>query len=175
MVHNESSGERWHPHVHYIFSDDSDEMLTNAVLRTLDGQHERMPGEVTAANDNPVAHSCTTLKDRYIILDLDTTGQQVTSAQSLSPDWQVSETLLTTAPTFSSTSSASNNAGMMLQIRGAQGLPAGIGGAEQSAVVLEKAKVQSKHDIHDAMLNLAEKFQHDLDSVQALMRRWDQS
>ena len=169
MVHNVISGERWHPHVHYIFSDDSDEMLTNAVLRTLEGQLHDI------ACETPAAHSSTTLKERYIILDLDATGQKVTSAQSLSPDWQISETLLTTAPTFSNTSTATSRTGMMLQIRGAQGLPAAIAGADHSAVMLERAKVQSKHDIHDAMLNLSEKLQHDLDSTQALMRQWNQS
>ena len=175
MVHNDASGERWHPHVHYIFSDDSDEMLTNAVLRTLEGQPDDIVGETPAALDNSVAQSSTTLKERYIILDLDATGQQVTFAQSLSLDWQISETLLTTAPTFSNTSTATSRTGMMLQIRGAQGLPAAIAGADHSAVMLERAKVQSKHDIHDAMLNLSEKLQHDLDSTQALMRQWNQS
>jgi len=175
MVHNDASGERWHPHIHYIFADGSDEMLTNAVLHTLEGQPDVTAGEATKLNDATVAQSSTILKERYIILDLDATGQQVTSVQSLSPDWQVSETILTTAPSFSNTSSATNDAGMMLQIRGARSSPAETVGAENSAAMLEKAKVHSKHDIHDAMLSLAEKFQQDLDAVQALVRQWEHS
>lgn len=61
-------------------------------------------------------------KDRFVLLDMDATGTKVLSAQSMSPDWAVTSTELSTAPTWDRDGEGKQEEeverGLMLRIEG---------------------------------------------------------
>lgn len=141
LIENTTTGEFHHPHVYYLFSDDADnpdhshgpENLTHTLLRCLEprhaAKHKSSSGyarEDGDADTSYVAESTPNVSasERFVILDLAKDGQGVESAKSLSPEWQVSGTGITEAPTFAerpqtADSGTQEQAAMMLKIRGA--------------------------------------------------------
>ena len=118
LISDTVSGEHHHPSVHYIFADDDEDIITAAALRSLqdtevthsrDGNDE----EQTAASQDTQHH--------YIILDVapgaDGSGYEVVNAQSFSPDWQVLQTNISSAPTFEDGEEESEDV-LMLRIEG---------------------------------------------------------
>ena len=137
IIEGENGSEYQHPTaVHYIFSDDDTDIVTDMALQSIvqDGQTQ----------------SADSAKENYIVVDLeqhednnipDTTTKSVLSStpdaitaaapppqfivkssQSLSSTWQVLNTKLVPAPTFDNVWSDESN-GLMLKIQGTSGLP----------------------------------------------------
>lgn len=101
VVEDTATGEQHHPHVEYVFSSDDPDHLTSAVLHSLQN------GEIQDEDE------------RTLVVDLDESGRQVTAVKSLSPDWQVSATRLSQAPTFAgSAGSQVDETGLMLRVQG---------------------------------------------------------
>lgn len=111
VVEDIGSGEHHHPHIHYVFSDDDPELLTNAVLHNLD------QSLVIEQSSEMLPEGGSAVKDRVLILDLDESGRNVTAVQSLSQEWQIGNTTLSAAPTFANGVQEENNS-LMLTIQG---------------------------------------------------------
>lgn len=74
-------------------------------------------------------------KERFVLLDIDATGTKVLSAQSMSPDWAVTSTELSPAPTWDrdgegKQEEAEEGGGLMLRIEGME-VPTDDGEAEE--------------------------------------------
>lgn len=189
LVEDAHSAEYYHPNVHYIFSDDDTDIVTEAALRSLDSdqhdsflhsrkrksrdlhlRHHHQPADDNRTTDcpyeeGPPSPKKTSLlpdpipgvRDNYIIMDVNhapgavadagthpapalagspatqtsvppqhsAAPFTVTSAQSLTPAWQVLDTQLGPAPTFENNSPGDqpHDRGLMLKIRGTGGLP----------------------------------------------------
>ncbi|PKY00498.1 hypothetical protein P168DRAFT_68740 [Aspergillus campestris IBT 28561] len=189
LVEDAHSAEYYHPNVHYIFSDDDTDIVTEAALRSLDSdqhdsflhsrkrksrdlhlqQHHHQPADDNRTTDRPYEEELPSpkktsllpdpipgVRDNYIIMDVNHAPEAaaaagtnpvpalagspapqtsvppqpsannpftVTSAQSLTPAWQVLDTQLAPAPTFENNSPGDHDRGLMLKIRGTAGLP----------------------------------------------------
>jgi len=163
LVDDEITGDQHHPYIHYIFADDDDDLVTNAALHALKAEPSLVkPGALSQHSING--------GERFILLDLDPTGVHVVSAQSLSPDWQILSTELSSAPSFQDNEAATNG-GMMLRIRGVETSTQ----TEDATEVLHQAQTRANNKISDAMSDLADRFQRELDSIQKIMMQWDES
>ena len=89
-----------HPKVHYIFSTDdpNGDLITAAALQTLSVTPPLPAG---------------TRKERYIIIDLDSTGTRVVGAHSMANDWQIISAEIGPAPSWEG-----EGGGKMLKIEG---------------------------------------------------------
>ncbi|GAD96319.1 conserved hypothetical protein [Paecilomyces variotii No. 5] len=183
LVEDANASDHYHPTVHYIFSDDDTDIVTEAALRSLEADHGVVPAvttgqEASAAyegdhelDDSRQSHTRKTsslpppipgVREHYIILDMEPTNPEqlqdadpvagggppslstspaapqqqqlpqftVSSAQSLTPAWQVLNTQVTPAPTFDTTTSSGDQQqqpgmsnGLMLKIEGTSGQP----------------------------------------------------
>lgn len=90
-----------------MFSDDDPAFLTSTVLDCLSIQAHELSN-----TPNP---------DRVVVIDLGPNGKTVTAAQSLSPDWQVSSTTITPAPSWNETETEKRQGNLMLTISGTEG------------------------------------------------------
>ncbi|KZF24208.1 hypothetical protein L228DRAFT_245108 [Xylona heveae TC161] len=177
VITDAHTGEHYHPHVHYIFSDDTSDLITAASLRTLssaspirsplggasgdvgeaeggaptdqtydEGIEGNNPENVEESSSvSPLPPRNPAVDERYIVLDLNGSGDGVSSAQSLSSAWAVSSAALTPAPTWDDppvaggsgvgggsagggageqqgASGTGNNGGLMLKIEGTSGI-----------------------------------------------------
>ena len=107
LIEDPETGEHHHPTVHYIFSDDDPEILTNAALEALD-DHETDPQYT-----NPIDK----LEHRYVIVDISADGKTVASVSSLSREWQALQTTIAQAPSWGD-DSKSEDRGLKLKISG---------------------------------------------------------
>lgn len=107
MIEDPETGEHHHPTVRYLFSDDDPEILTSAVLDTLD-----------RARDNPHANQQSSeARERCVIVDIAADGKTVASASSMSADWQALKTRITQAPSWGEDNNTADR-GLMLKISG---------------------------------------------------------
>lgn len=144
-----------------MFADDDDDLVTNAAIHAL--KAKTSPKSSTDGNE------------RFILLDLDPTGSNVVSAQSMSPDWQILSTELSLAPSFQDNDNATDG-GMMLRIRGVESSTRMTGAAESNATeVLDQARTQTSDHMTDTMSTLADRFQRELDLIKRMMTQWDES
>lgn len=174
LIEDANTLEYHHPTVHYIFSDDDPEFLTEASLRALETGSN---AELSPSREHEGSRQSGLLpppipgfKERYIILDMEntpgdgaaaaaaaqiatsagTTGTtistspatqqqqqqstghsayRVTSAHSLTPDWQILNTQLSPAPTFDTPNDLSGDpastggGALMLRVEGTAGFP----------------------------------------------------
>lgn len=109
LIEDPETGEHHHPTVHYVFSDDDPEILTNAALEAL--THHEGNQQRNAQTEQP--------DGRYVIVDMAADGKTVTSASSLSKDWQAVRTSITQAPSWGDDKQTEDK-GMMLKISGKQ-------------------------------------------------------
>ena len=109
LIEDTDVREYHHPTVHYIFSDDDPEILTSAVLETLDHTQEQSHAKQTATSE--------TAQERYVIIDIGADGKSVASASSLSSDWQALKTSITQAPSWGE-SNTQEDRGLMLKVSG---------------------------------------------------------
>jgi hypothetical protein len=107
LIEDPETGEHHHPTVHYIFSDDDPEILTNAALEALDNQGE------DAQHLNAVDKA----EQRYVIVDMAADGKTVASVSSLSRQWQALQTSIAQAPSWGD-DSKSEDRGLKLKISG---------------------------------------------------------
>lgn len=96
-----TANQTHHPSVHYVFDDDPPDALTSAALESL----------------SPTDSSS---KERYIVVDLDSTGTKVISAKSMSPEWAVTSAELGKAPTWGEDAEEKDGGNMMLKIEGVE-------------------------------------------------------
>ena len=84
--------------MHYIFTDDipDSDPITVAALRVLSPSSPSSPRTIANEDEN---HG-KPIKERFILIDMDATGSNVVSAQSMSPDWAVTSTEVGAAPTW---------------------------------------------------------------------------
>ncbi len=123
--------------MHYIFTDDTPDSdpITAAALQVLDPSSSSPP---TIANENENGR---TINERFILIDMDATGSNVVSAQSMSPDWAVTSTEVGAAPTWDRDGEGGegergegeeeDGRGMMLRIEGMEVLGGEIEGEER--------------------------------------------
>lgn len=97
LVEDSSTGEHHHPEVHYIFSDDDPDTLTNSIL--------------DASHDNENA-------SRIILVDFAPDGRTLKSCHSLSSTWQVSNTQIEPAPLWTEAGPEAATEGLMLRVQG---------------------------------------------------------
>ncbi len=134
LIEDITSGEHYHPYVHYVFADDDPVVITAASMRSLgldetkylsqpspeegtgshiqDGQEEY---EEAPPAESPLPPPIPGVNEHYLIIDVGPDGRSIVDAQSLSPAWQISDTSLRTAPSFDETSP---DQGFMLRIQG---------------------------------------------------------
>lgn len=84
--------------MHYIFTDDipDSDPITAAALQVLSPSSPTSPPTTAHEGENRGK----TIKERFILIDMDATGTSVISAQSMSPDWAVTSTEVGPAPTW---------------------------------------------------------------------------
>ncbi|BCR91797.1 uncharacterized protein ACHE_70640A [Aspergillus chevalieri] len=216
LVEDANTGEYHHPTVHYIFSDDDTDILTEAAVRSLESEQDSSTGgkrptssrqgesgedgsryneedELSGLRkDTLLPPPIPGVRDSYIILDVEPTARTdtnpnnaggtnsistspatnpaaipqqrnqqpqqqtpqftVTSAQSLTPAWQVLNTELVPAPTFENNTSGEKplNGGLMLKIHGTPGL-------SPSTALKEKDKERGSQRLEDMMDQFAKR------------------
>ena len=101
LVEDLNSGEHYHPHVHYIFSDDDPDLLTTSIIDSTH-HHDQETGTT----------------QRVVLVDLGTDGRTVERVHGLSPDWQVSQASVSQAPSWNEATPEKNLHGLMLKIDG---------------------------------------------------------
>lgn len=134
IVEDTTTGEHHHPFVHYVFADDDPVIVTAAAMRSLgldDTKYLPQPEveESEQQNEDEEGHEPDTLvesplpppplggKERFMIIDIAADGHTIVDAQSLSPDWQITNTAVRTAPSLSG---GSPDQGYMLRIEGVE-------------------------------------------------------
>lgn len=101
LIEDTETGEHYHPAVHYIFSDDDPDTLTSSIIDTLQPEGED-------ANH------------RLVLLDVAADGKTVKSAHSLSSAWQISQSSIVPAPSWTEAGSETATEGLMLKVEGAE-------------------------------------------------------
>ncbi|MCJ1471957.1 hypothetical protein MMC13_000600 [Lambiella insularis] len=110
-----------HPTVHYIFSTDDSDQLTNTLLQIHDAE-TAPPLPATTSPAPPQQHK--NITERYILVDLNASGTAVESAHSLTGDWQVLSAEIGKAPTLEG---GGGEGGQMLRVTGTEGMRVGEG------------------------------------------------
>jgi hypothetical protein len=127
-----------HPTVHYIFADDDTDIVSEAACRSLAQDDPFMTMTEAAGSAGPAGQSQQQLeqelsrlpaptpgvREHYLLLDVQpasssesaTTSYEVTRAHSLSAEWQVTSTGVSSAPTIDPVDEGSE--GLMLRIEG---------------------------------------------------------
>ena len=105
LIEDPETGSYHHPTVHYVFADDDQEIITAAAMDALD--------DASAARTHPDQATA----ERVLVLDVAMDGKTVTSASSLSPEWQNLKTSMTPAPSLGGEAEESER-GFVLKISG---------------------------------------------------------
>jgi hypothetical protein len=135
LVEDSTTAEHHHPTVHYIFSDDDADIVTEASLRALSRRSTGLSGSSSSLQHDSSGSSSSALpahkpgvKERYVVLDVGPSGDAVVAAHSLTSDWQVLGVDVTNAPTWvaedenaSGAAAGGNTVGLMLRIEGTEG------------------------------------------------------
>jgi hypothetical protein len=175
LIEDSTSGEHYHPYVHYVFADDDPDIVTAASMRGLglddtkylphnaQDDSERQPPQEGVSEDgedspveSPLPPPIPGVKEHYLIIDLGSDGRTIVDAQSLSPEWQITETTIHTAPSFDE---SLPDQGHMLRIEGTE-IPSknkGKGkGKGQTVDKLSEAREKSQGDLFEALDNLVQ-------------------
>jgi hypothetical protein len=172
LIEDTTSGEHYHPYVHYVFADDDPVIITAASMRGLglddtrylpqeavEGEdrrsdHEEIEGdEHDLPVESPLPPPIPGVQEHYLIVDLGADGRTITDAQSLSSEWQITKTDVRTAPSFDE---SSPDQGHMLRIQGVE-IPRkskGKGKGQAGQDKLSDAREQSQGDIFGALEHL---------------------
>ncbi|KAJ4373918.1 hypothetical protein N0V83_002657 [Neocucurbitaria cava] len=181
LIEDTTLGEHYHPYVHYIFADDDPVIVTAASMRSLGlddtkylPQHtpeheERQQAQETQDEDednspveSPLPPPIPGVKEHYLIVDVGADGRTIVDAQSLSPEWQITDTGVRTAPSFDE---SSPDQGCMLRIEGVE-IPKkskGKGKGQVGQDKLSEAREQSQGDIFGALDGLVHSVEGGLD------------
>ena len=144
LIEDPQTGAIHHPTVHYIFSDDDAELLTSAALHALDMDGDHLPE----------SHHLELPRERCVIVDVAADGKTVTSASSLSSEWQALKAAVTQAPSLAYTADKLNN-GLILTIAGREH-------THSISSAAETAPPNARHDIQSLMRDFGERL-HSLD------------
>lgn len=171
LIEDTTSGEHHHPYVHYVFADDEPSTVTAALMRSMslddtkylpqDAQNQtvRQRGQEGGSEDDdgedspvesPLPPPIPGVKERYMIIDLGADGRTIVDAQSLSPDWQITDKDIRTAPSFDE---SSPDQGYMLRIEGVE-VPKsskGKGKGQAGSDKLSQAREKSQDDVFGAL------------------------
>lgn len=99
LIEDSNSGEHHHPTVHYYFADDDPEGLTSAVLDSIQ----------PAQQDT---------NHRLLLVDIGTDGRSIASAHSLDSTWQICNSSMVPAPSWTGSGPEAASEGLMLKIEG---------------------------------------------------------
>lgn len=165
VVDDPSTGEHYHPFVHYVFADDDPVIVTAAAMRSLgldDTKYLPQPEQDQREHDepdqelpveSPLPPPLPATNERFIIIDVAADGQTIVDAQSMSPDWQITNASTRIAPSFDE---SSPDSGYMLQIEGVE-VPRqnkGKGKSQLGESKLREARERSQGDIFGALDSL---------------------
>jgi hypothetical protein len=174
LIDDTTSGEHYHPYVHYVFADDDPAMITAASMRSLGLDDTKyMPHEEQADSErqqisergsedgehllveSPLPPLIPGVKEHYLIVDLGADGRTIVDAQSLSPEWQITETSIRTTPSFDE---SSPDQGYMLRIEGIElpGKNKGKGKGQAGNDKLSEARDRNQGDVFGALDNLVQ-------------------
>jgi hypothetical protein len=172
LIEDSTTGEHYHPYVHYIFADDDPVIVTAAAMRSLgldetrylpastpEHEHERhmhsSDQEEPLQNEEEVVNSplpppVPGAKERYMIIDVGSDGHTIVNAQSLSAEWQITNTSVRPAPSFDEND---EGAGLMLRIEGVE-IPKknkGKSKGEPGEIKLKEARDKGDGDVFKAL------------------------
>jgi hypothetical protein len=136
LIEDTTTNEHYHPYTHYVFADDDPTIITAASMRGLGlddakylpqdapggGERRRPQGseegeEQDSPVESPLPPPIPGVKEHYLIIDVGADGRTIVDAQSLSSEWQVTDTGVRTAPSFNEDSP---DQGYMLRIQGVE-------------------------------------------------------
>ncbi|KAH0543103.1 hypothetical protein FGG08_002529 [Glutinoglossum americanum] len=160
LVEDNTTAEHHHPTVHYIFSDDDTDLITEASLRTLSHRSTGLTGSSSSLPSDPNGSSTSGLpahkpgvKERYVVLDVAPSGDAVVAAHSLTSDWQVLGVDVTNAPTWvaedentGGSTAGGNVVGLMLRIEGTEGPWSGSAGKKAEGGDFDMQELTSLFD-----------------------------
>jgi hypothetical protein len=174
LIDDTTSGEHFHPYVHYVFADDDPAIVTAASMRSLglddtkymphdaqdDGERQQAQERGSEDGEDPLVESTLPppipgVKEHYLIVDLGADGRTIVDAQSLSSEWQVTESSIRTAPSFDE---SSPDQGYMLRVEGIE-IPSknkGKGKGQAGDDKLNEARDKSQGDLFDALDSLVQ-------------------
>ncbi|KAA8614985.1 hypothetical protein PtrSN002B_000018 [Pyrenophora tritici-repentis] len=180
LIEDTTSGEHYHPYVHYVFADDDPTILIAASMRGLGLDdtsylpHDAQPGderlrteggeqedEQDAPVESPLPPPIPGVKEHYLIIDIGADGRTIMDAQSLSSEWQITDTAVRIAPSFDEDSP---DQGYMLRIEGVK-IPRknkGKGKGQAGLHKLEEAR-DKQGDIFAALDALVQGIEEDLE------------
>ena len=130
MIEDLTTGSHYHPDVHYIFSDDDSDAVIEAMQRIRNlrtareakTHHRRGSRIASHAGPGSATQTATIPEERYVVVELSADGTNVSSAQSLSADWQVLDAAISQAPELDPGGAVDNNdekgKTLMLRING---------------------------------------------------------
>ena len=147
LVEDSTTAEHHHPRVHYIFSDDDTDIITEASLRALSRISTGLSGSSSSIQHDSSGSSSSAfpahkpgVKERYVVLDVGPSGDTVVAAHSLTSDWQVLNVDVTNAPTWvaedenaSGAAAGGNAVGLMLRVEGTDGPWSGNAGKTEGS------------------------------------------
>jgi hypothetical protein len=176
LIEDAATGEQYYPSVHYIFADDDKEILTAASMREQGyndtdsrsqsrGQGSSV-GEESVSIVSPLPPRKPGVKDRYILLDMDTEGANVVEAQSMSTEWQVAETQVRPAPTWDGDGTENGGSGgLMLMVSGVEVPSFEHLGQNPANGVLENVRKEVGDDPFAVLDKLVEKVEQGADAA----------
>jgi hypothetical protein len=172
LIDDTTSGEHYHPYVHYVFADDDPAIVTAASMRGLglddtkymphdiQEESERQQAQERGSEDgedpmveSPLPPPIPGVKEHYLIVDLGADGRTIVDAQSLSPEWQITDSSIRTAPSFDE---SSPDHGYMLRVEGIE-IPSknkGKGKGQAGDDKLSEARDKSQGDLFGALDSL---------------------
>ncbi|KAF9699197.1 hypothetical protein EKO04_002962 [Ascochyta lentis] len=174
LVEDSTSGEHYHPYVHYVFADDDPVIVTAASMRGMGlddtrylphdaleghGEDQDQTGEEKEDRDPPVESPLPPpipgVREHHLIVDVGADGRTVVDAQSLSSAWQITNASVRTAPSFDE---SSPDQGFMLRIEGVEvpGKKKGKGKGQPGDNILSEARERNQGDIFAALDGLVE-------------------
>lgn len=123
LIEDTTTGEHYHPSVHYIFEDDEPDLLLAASARALGGNEDYRSPSMDKSEREEYESALLPVpplgsEERYIIMNMASDGYTVDSAHSLSSNWQISDVKVGEAPTWDEDTSDTQGKGLMLGIRG---------------------------------------------------------
>ncbi|KAH8726984.1 hypothetical protein GQ44DRAFT_725742 [Phaeosphaeriaceae sp. PMI808] len=172
LIEDTTSGEHYHPYVHYVFADDDPVIVTAASMRSLglddtqylpheaqeDQDRQQTQEGISEDGQDPLVESplpppIPGVREHFLIIDLGPDGRTILDAQSLSPEWQITETSIRTAPSFDTDSPDQD---YMLRIQGIDipGKNKGKGKGQAGTDKLAEAREKSHGDVFGALDSL---------------------
>ncbi|KAF2275983.1 uncharacterized protein EI97DRAFT_62894 [Westerdykella ornata] len=190
IIEDATSGEHYHPYVHYVFADDDPVVVTVAAMRSLglddtqflpqniperDGErshHEEPDQEHDSEHqvESPLPPPIPGVKERYLIVDIAADGHSVVDAQSFSSEWQITNADVRPAPSFDQESA---DHAYMLRIDGVE-IPAKIKGRakpEPGEAKLKEAMEKAQGDVFAAVDGLLRDVEVGLEVAGKIMGR----